>query len=245
MRPYEEDISRVRAMYRLPTVPPRNRLLELCFAAPSIMTGYAWPGERVVTCHLRARGYEVHAAAAAPAEYQVCIADHSVELPFADGSFDLVIFHRGLGFLLDLVPAMRSRGALTTLFRRVARVLSPGGVFAVSARNATLLTRWKRSMQAPGQPDSSGSRGLSIKACRNLFAAGQFQDIETFNVLPHRESPLRLVNTETPLTRVGFRRELQSNRSALSLPAYATRRVVVEFALNRHLEESIIGWGRR
>jgi hypothetical protein len=236
MKPYERSLSRVCAMYRIPTPPPRNNVLELCYGGPSIVTEPSWPGTFAVIGALRGRF---------PAgvttwehEHPLRVIEHGTELPFADRSFDLVILHGTLDRLMQAEASFRRRGSLIAFLGRVRRVLAAGGIVAGCVANRTALSRWRSNA-------AECRRGmLSIHSCRKLLARSGFVEIETFNVLPSADSPLRLINTVADLSRQGFRRELEVVHQSLSPFGYLTRRVSVELALNRFFEESILFWGR-
>ena len=207
MKPYEPDIARVRALYRLQTAPAPNRVLELYVGAPRVLASGAWPGSTATLATL---------------------ADPQAKLPFAPESFDVVVLHRTLEPLLA-DPAFRAPDALPNLFARILAVLARNGIVAGclhrrASREAARITY----------------RGLGAALAR----AG-FERISTYSVLPTGDAPTRLVDTRTPLSRIGFRRELDTLRASLRWPGYVARRAVVELALNRHVEPWLAFYGRR
>lgn len=227
-------------MYRVLPSPPRNRVLELCFDSPSILAGFAWPGESATVC-------ELHRSDGNAADHRVgrdCVVDYRGDLPFPADSFDLVICHKGLDRLAAADPAMRDPSALAAFIRRVSAVLVQGGVLAVCVENTTVLSRWRRASRRPERGSADGA-ALSTEGWRGLLASGGLQRTQAFTVLPTADAPLRLINTDADLSRIGFRRELESFRRSLSLPGYAARSALVAMSLYRHWELALLAWGLR
>jgi hypothetical protein len=177
--------------------------------------------------------------------HSICCAEYDKDLPFAPASFDLVILHQTLD---DLITAQRGQGrtfAVVEFLLRVNKVLATGGVLAGAVCNRTgirhnlslllrLLTR--RLNNAPVAT-------FSLKSSRETLERAGFGSIAVFNLLPNAESPLNLINTDAAISRLTFKKELESNRSVLSIRSYLARRLVAELALNRFLEQSIFFWG--
>ena len=220
MKPYEEDISRVRAMYRIPTAPAPDRVLELVGGAECVLEGFAWPGAAAVTMSLSRVATDLSGTSG------------SGRLPFDSGSFDRVIAHRGFGSGADAVTP-----------REVFRVLGSAGIFAFTACNASVAA-WVRSAR-PTAGVNASRPSHDAHGCRTLLRGAGFRDIAVFTVVPHVDAPLRLIDTSARLSRVGFRRELEATRARLSAPAYLLRRAIAELALNRFLEGSLVAWGRK
>jgi hypothetical protein len=86
---------------------------------------------------------------------------------------------------------------------------------------------------------------LSTKAWRELLSDAGLDEIQAYTVLPSTEAPLRLVNTDPDMSRIGFGKELALVRGSSSTLAYLVRRAIVRLGLNRHIEESLLIWGRR
>jgi hypothetical protein len=104
MKPYEEDRSRIRAMYRLAAASPHSRILELSVDSQPLLDGDCSAAGFTVTCLLR----RPPAAPPAP-RHCICIADYRRPLPFAPNSFDLVFMHDGLDHLLAVEPWWKRR----------------------------------------------------------------------------------------------------------------------------------------
>src|SRR5262245_356024 len=122
MRPYEPDGARIRALYRVPTSPRRNRALELCCNRAPAFAGHSWPGESYITCTLQASSAALAGCSAGPRHG--CVAHYDRELPFSPASFDVVILHQTLD---DLITAERQRGgafAIAPFLGRVQEVLA-------------------------------------------------------------------------------------------------------------------------
>ena len=211
MKPYEPDIARVRAMYRLPTAPPPNRVLELYVGAPHVLAGGAWPGSTATTARLD---------------------DPRAQLPFPAESFDVVLLHRTLEAVIERDAGFRDPTVLSGLFRRIGAVLARNGIVAGCLRRRGLHRR------VLGTVVTHRSLG------RALSGAG-YESISTYSVLPSGDSPTRLIDTRAWLSRIAFRRELDTVHASLRWPAYLARRAVVELALNRRIEPWLAFYGRR
>jgi SAM-dependent methyltransferase len=227
-------------MYRILPSPARNRVLELCFDTPSILAGFSWPGEYAIACELYPGGTE-HASRSNGRD---CIADYRRDLPFSPRSFDLVICHQSLDRLAATDQSMRNPSALAGFVRRISTVLVEGGVLALCVQNTTALTRWSDASMKRVRGNSGGI-ALSTEGWRRLLVNSGLQRIQTFTVLPAGDAPLRLINTDTDLSRLGFRRELESIRGSISLAGYVARSTLVAMSLYRHWERAILAWGHR
>jgi SAM-dependent methyltransferase len=240
MKPYEEDRSRIRAMYRLAAASPHSRILELSVDSQPLLDGDCSAAGFTVTCLLR------RPPAAPPAPRQcICIADYRRPLPFAPNSFDLVFMHDGLDHLLAVEPWWKRRPAAVDLVSRIGTVLVSGGVFAASVTNRSLISRWKRRIFAGKSDTASASTLFSIRTSRDILEACGFAGVQVFNVVPSHRSPLRLINTDADLARLAFRCELEQVRPYLATPEHLLRRVVVELGLARLLEDSLLFWGHK
>ena len=208
MKPYEPDIARVRAMYRLPTAPAPGRVLELYVGTARVLFDGPWAGST---------------ATLAP------LTDPFAELPFGPDAFDVVVLHRTLEPLLAN-PAVRAPDALAGLFGRIRAVLARNGVVA-----GCLHTGARRV----------GGYRITYRGLAAALARAGFERISTYNVLPSGDAPTRLIDTRAPLSRIGFRRELDALRAHLRWPGYLARRAVTELALSRYLEPWLAFYGRR
>ncbi len=244
MKPYEEDSSRIRAMYKLAAASPHSRILELTFDSPPLLIGDSPAAGLRFTC-LLGRSPSPGAHASTAPRPGACIADYRRCPPFAADSFDLVFVHDGLDRLIAADPSLRHRPTLAGLLSRVGAVLVRGGVFAASVSNRSLISRWKRRVIAPRRDAGSASTLFSIRSCRDLLEGCGFSGVQVFNVVPSHRSPLRLINTDADLARLAFRRELEVVRPFLASPEYLVRRAVVELGLSRFLESSLLFWGHK
>jgi hypothetical protein len=236
LKPYEPDIARVRAMYRLPTAPAPNRVLELSVGAPRVLADYTWPGAGTTVC----------ASLVAPsgrASDRRSI-DPRAPLPFATSSFDLVVLHHTLDDLRAARPEFADAGMVGAFLARVGMLLAPHGVIAGCVSNRSILRRIARRRE-PVVASAQPADGFSYGAIGRLLAGAGFQSVATYTVLPSADSPTQLIDTRAAASRIGFRRELDLLHARLAWTGYVARRIVVELALNRHLEPSIAFWGRR
>jgi len=245
MKPYEEDSSRIRAMYRLAAASPHRRVLELALDSQPLFDDDS-PAEGVsITCFLSGLSPFPAARAFAAARHRSCIADYRRPLPFAANAFDLVFMHEALDRLIGADPSLTQPATLTDFLSRIGNVLVTGGVFAASVTNRSLVSRWKRRILRRGSDVDSASTLFSIGSCRDILERCGFSDVQVFNVVPSHRSPLRLINTDADLARLAFRRELELVRPYLPVPEYVVRRVAAEFSLDRFLENSLLFWGRK
>jgi SAM-dependent methyltransferase len=216
------------------------RVLELTVGSLGVGEELPRVGDPLVTCLLAVESDS--ALGLTSRNGRLCVADFRRDLPFAEHSFDLVFMHRTIDLLVERYPKLASRHAITQLAGRIRRVLVPGGAFAGCVANRTSTIRWQYPTLYSADRHRTPAM-FSIGSCRTFLRRSGFEKIETFNILPTADQPLRLINTERVLSRMAFRRELQAMRPSLSSPSYVARRLVVELALNRFLEESIFFWG--
>jgi hypothetical protein len=243
LKPYEPDAARVRAMYRLLAPSSGARTLEVCFGAPPILAADDWRGEHAVV----ALGAPTRSPADRGAEARTRSAHVQWQWQMPEpGAFDLVVLHRTLDRLASVHSSACDTAALEALFASLSTLLVPRGVLVVTVANGGRLARWRIAHRGGTSKDTgNGGARLSWARLRRLFAAGGFVDVQSYNVLPDADAPLRLVNTDADLSRVGFRRELAFMQSSLPLPSYLLRRAITEVALNRHIEHSLLASGAR
>lgn len=225
---YESPIGRARALYELPTAPQRGRLLELCCAREALFDKN-WRGEDAQVHHL------------VPSR---CVGSPQIALPFAPESFDLVVLHKTLDDLAVSAGKLGSRFEPAAFLADVARLLTPGGVIAGCIGNRSspkLLARRLRGTLA--EHDSPAF--LTVSKCRRLLQSTGWSDVRVFSLLPNWQTPLRLIEADSPVARIAFRRELESRRWQLSAWSYWSRRLIVDLALYPYLEESIFFCGCR
>jgi len=226
-------------MFGISMPPYGSRVLELAMS-PGLLDPEQNRSELRVTCLLRPM---LKSALQPGTDGWTCITDFRKELPFGDRSFDLVLMHGTLDLLVDDEACRASPRELNELAQRIYRVLTPGGAFTGSVANRTSRSRWPYLRRTTDPHRASAT--FSIGSCRKFLARAGFQDIVIFNVLPSADSPIRLLNSERRLSRIGFRRELEVIRGSITWPHYLARRVLVELSLNRYFEESIFFWAYR
>jgi len=235
MKPYGRDESRVRALYRIFAPGERRRVLEICWGATGALGGEPWPDEAAITCVVGRA--PVPAQGASPGA--ICRADARA-LPFARGSFDLVVLHGTLDGLTASDPAWRDPSALDGFVAGAIDLLTPRGVLAGCVSNRFRLARWLRGGHARVQPPG----WFSLGSCTALLRRAPLRDVQLFTVIPDAQAPLGLVSTDRDLSRHAFRRELETVRPALGFADYAVRRLFADLALNRYIEGSLFFCGR-
>jgi SAM-dependent methyltransferase len=238
MKPYETPADRLRALYRIPTAPPPNRVLELCCGPErTLFVDGDWPGESRTVCLIgpqqtRATTAEVHTASIGQ------------PWPFAPGSFDLVVLHKTLD---DLHFAASNGGTALeprAFLAQVGDLLTAGGLVAGCASNATGMNALlRRTGLRRVEVNKDDHAFLTASGCQSLLHSSGYHEIKTCVVLPSWNSPLRLVESEAQVARVAFRSELEATRPRISPFSYAVRRLVCELGLYRHLEDSLFFWG--
>lgn len=238
MKPYESPIERLRTMYRLPTAPLRNRVLEVCHGREPLLLDYSWPGESATVCALGGG----HGLAQRDGLHQI---DFDQLFPFAPEAFDLVVLHKTLDDLQCAAHRGDVRFAPSQFMARIGCLLAPGGVVAGCISNSLGMSRTLRRRRSRNSDVSAGDSFsfLTANGCRRLLQRCGFTDIKTYTVLPDWQSPLRLIDTEPGVSRMAFRMELEATRSCTSGFSYWVRRIVAELGLYPHLEDSIFFWG--
>lgn len=233
MKPYETALSRAQTLYRIPTAPTRNRVLELCVCREPLLLDYPWPGESKICCMLGA-------GAASGSNPALQYADFQKPLPYAAYDFDVMVLHQSLD---DLIVAARQADVafdpkqfLTSLLPHLA----PGGLIAgcLSNRSSAKLA-WRRLARR----GEAAAAHFTLRGCRDLLLASGLSDVRVFTLLPNCAAPLKLVDIDPSVAKLVFRHELQARRPELRLPSYLIRRAAVELGLYPHLEESIFFFG--
>jgi SAM-dependent methyltransferase len=238
MAPYASSIDRARALYRIPTVPARNRTLELCCRREPVVLARPWRGSEHACCTIGAPALTEYACSESAGRFHQ--ADLTAPLPFALQSFDLIVLHRTLDDL-----AASSQGGMfdaQKFLAQLAKVLAPGGVVAGCLQNRhslpSIVSRaaQRLGMTAPLEPPACSAREL-----REALERAGLVDVRIFSLLPSSDSPLRLVDSDPRISRLMFRHEVNAGRSHF-LP-FLMRRLAVELGLYRGLlTRSLFFW---
>jgi SAM-dependent methyltransferase len=235
MKPYEPDAARIRALYRIPTAPAPDRVLELCVGAAPVVAASPWPHASFTACDLT-RPMAAHRTQEIGRASEV---DHPAVLDYPSASFDRIVAHRTLDALHATDPRLRERGALVRFLRELASLLTPGGVLILGVQ------QWVPHRTAATRASGSSAGALSVHSARRSLESAGLSSVQVFSVIPSLDAPLRLISAERSLSRLGFRRELATMRTRLSLGGYLARRAAVELGVNRFLEPSLLMWGTR
>lgn len=232
MNNYELPLSRARALYTIPTIPKRARALELCGAREPLFRNADWRGEHCQVCVLDGK----------PGQSGELHADPASALPFAPGSFDLVILHKTLDDLS--FAAHRSGSSFNALdfLVGVQKLVAPGGVVAGTLSNWSSPKRLASAARR-NKTQLDAASFFTLLSCRTLVENSGLADVRLFSVLPNWQSPLRLVEAERCLARIAFTHELERRRSELSKLGFWARKLAVSCGLYLHLEDSIFFWG--
>ena len=234
MTPYETAISRVRALYRIPTAPERNRTLELCVSREPLLLDGVWPGEHRSCCVLGAGDV-------AAVHTMQRHTDYTKPLPYAENSFDLIVMHRSMDDLLVAARRDRVNFEPHRFLGSLLPILAPGGLVVGCVNNRfSLKLAWARLTRRNAEPMAGY---FTLHGFRNLLRASGFDNVQVFTLLPNGIEPRKLVDPHPSISRIMYRRELEANRQHLSFPGYLARRTVAELGLYPHLEEAIFFWG--
>lgn len=239
-KPYDKDIDRIRALYRIPSGPARDRTLHIGAGTPLPIIDDRWRARGGVTCGLVVDS-PPPSAHSHEGQGGIPFVPAEGPLPFSGGEFDRVILHGTLDALLAGASRAHRMSLGQDFMSEVLRVLSPGGVVAGTFDNATSPRHLRASLKGGA---AAGGRISTLSARRMLRDFG-LDDVKVFSLLPEADSPLRLVDVEGGVARLVFRRELQASRGSLSTIGFLMRWLVVEMRLSVHLEKSVFFWGRK
>jgi hypothetical protein len=225
--PYADPADRVRALYRIPSTPFRNRTLEICHGREPLLPGHRWPGEGPPT--------------------EVVIPDDGTPLAklaqWAPQSFDLIILHRTLD---DLASAARGAAPFDAqaFVDHVASLLVPGGVVAgcVHKRDRVRSTLSRAVHWWRNAPSTAVPSHWSVSALRRMLVLAHLSQIRTFTLLPQTDAPLKLVDDDRRVARFAFHHEADVMRRYLSATAFQVRRLAVACDLPRRWEPAVFFW---
>lgn len=242
MKPYQSGAARLRAIYQVPTPPGRGAVLELHTSDGGRVVDDQWPADVLVSCRLASTVSHPWSVSASKARPHTCDASYDEPLPFAPGSFDMVILHRTLDGLASACRQRRPRQVADDWLRQVASTLRPGGLVVGCCRNRTSPRSW---FSRSGAASSSVAQvtALSVASCGKALLKAGFCKPRVFNLLPDSENPRSLAAVEASTSKRAFRHALDATRGSVNLPGYLVRLLVVELALNRFVEENVFFWG--
>ena len=240
MKPYETDLGRIRALYRIPTAASSRCILEVCAEGQSfVLDGELSPLKRA-TCVLTGDGEGSIKIVQSPIEPSFQCA-HECE------SFDLIVLHGTLDALFTIADTSGAKFDPCRFIRQLAALLSPSGVIAGCVSNGSnprqLIHRfsnfrgWKFS--------AFYWTRITIGGCASMLRQAGLNDIRVYNVLPNASAPMKIVETQRDVAHFAFGRALEARRPELSIVGYWTRRLVLEFDLYPFIEKSIYFWGSR
>ena len=250
-KPYESDSARIRALYRIPTIPLPARVLELRCGSRSVLGDEPISGDVAVVGAMDDRTAGTALRRREPLTHDSrlpCFVRCNELLPFADQSFDMVVMHHTLDYVAALTRKLERAFDTATWLEQVGAVLRPGGVLVGCSTNRysarRLLSRLGRGLDSGGD-DTAPVGTLSFVSCRHKLEQAGFEEIEVFNLIPNADSPRKLLAVDRSISRRSFRVELDVTRAFLSWPQYGIRRIIVELAANRFIEESLFFWANK
>ncbi len=217
---YESDAARIRLLYEIPLSGRPNRALEIVMGTKPVLPRTNWSSPVLVHDLQGAIGSD---NAGEPGD--------RCKLPFADGSFDLVVMHRTLDAVANRTPSGEAQAYAAALLSEIHRVLRADGVVAGCATN-----RLARMLRGKGRVVRALS---SAGGYRRLLARAGFSDIHMFNVLPGPDAPHTVLNMAPRAIRAFSRSKLHARRDYLSWVGYAMRRIATELTFDRWLADGL------
>lgn len=244
---YEAPADRVRLLYRIPHAPNGGRTLELYNTVTPVLADDNWPGTNKTLCRVGpgkpAGLHDDHLRDCHDQNYL----DFHGPLPFANQSFDLVILHRTLDDLA-LLPTSDGLGFQPILFfKNVSAVLATDGIVAGCVNNRWSLKRCMARLRHLFNPTQLllPTGHFTLQSLRETLSAAGYSEVRLFTLIPNSSTPFKLIDTDPAISRAAFLQELQITRHLALTPGYLVRRAMVEFGMNRHLEESTFFWARK
>jgi hypothetical protein len=220
MNHFELPINRARALYTIPTAPPRARALELCGAREPLFLNANWRGESYTVCALGRESY---------VSDSILHADAHRALPFAPNS-------------ASSARGGEDRFNALVFLKDVRGLLSPGGVVAGTLSNRSSPRRLAAALTQRGNA-ADAAAFYTLRTSRKLLHETGLVDIRIFSVLPNWQAPLRLVEAESSTAKFAFRQELERRQKPLSVLGSFLRKLAIDSGLSAHLEDSIFFWG--
>ena len=220
MTPYAEAADRVRALYRIPTAPSRNRTLEVCHGRQALLPGQRWPGVGHAWAQVAPGG----------------------RLEYPTQHFDLIILHRTLD---DLAAASAGDFDAGAWLQQVATLLVPGGLLAGCIHRRDGLRALTRRVLRRGAAAAEPAVFWSVAELRRMLAAAGLVRARSFILLPGADAPLKLVEDDPQVARFAFGREVEVQRRHLSATGLQVRQLAVRLGLAQRLEAAVFFWAYR
>lgn len=247
---HERPISRTRTLYRIPTVPNDNRVLELYHNRLPILADYEWPGTSKNIFRV-----DTHPCPSIPSNTVTesendspCHFHYLEQLPFPDNSFDLIILHHTLDDLTFSAKHSGTKFDTASFLNSIAMKLVPNGLLAgcvanrISKKN---IIHYFKNNRTGGIQTKSARSTFSLGELRKLLSNNIFSDARIYNLLPNSDEPLRLVDVTPRISKIAFRHEIEYARGSYSRLGYLIRSISVEAGLYPYLEESFFFWAYR
>ena len=223
MKPYHTGAARLRAIYQLPTPPGNAAVLELHLSDAGRVMDDQWPAELLVRCRLTPEVSRPWWAADIKSRPHDCEASYHEPLPFAPGSFDVVLLHHTLDELASVFRQKRPRQVADEWLRQVASLLRPGGLVVGCALNRTSPGSWLHRARTGSTIAAAEVRVLSVLSCKAALSNAGFCNPEVFNLLPDASAPLAIASVEAGASKRWFRHALDAMTGSLHLPGYRVR----------------------
>lgn len=232
------------ALYRIPTPPGTGRALEVSVRAPRVFGEYPWPGGLAVTLTIGSLG-------ASRLRHGMAVLGRE-NLPFSEGSFDMLILHRTLEDLHEGAGGRRFASHISGFLSRASSVLVSGGLVAGCVKNRYSFAHNFRRFRAAlgvrnnrhGTPPPT-RRLFSSSFIRRVLERAGLKDIELFYLFPDEQSPLFLFEGDRSSARPIWIRDLRARRQELGAFRYHAQRVLLELGPQNLGCESIFFWGRK
>lgn len=251
MRPFEPDDARVMALYRIPTPPGAGRVLEVSIRPPGVLGRYPWPGGLAVTLTIGSPAAMDRNGSSSGSRHRMAVVG-SENLPFLDGSFDMLILHGTLEHLQENWPEGRQGAQISRFLSSATTVLVPGGLVAGCVKNRRSLSYNIRKLgvllgvkRFRARAASLDRRRFSVPPIRRVLERAGLIDVELFSLFPDDRSPTLLFERDGEGVRPHLIRNLQARRQELSAWSYLAQHVVVRWGPKNLRCESIFFWGRK
>jgi hypothetical protein len=171
-------------------------------------------------------------------------------VPFREGSFDILILHRILEELPEMWRGPGLASHVSGFVSRASRVLVSGGLVAGCVTNrfslAYNLNRLGASFRRLRRHAASPARcSFSRSFLKGVLERAGLTDIELFWLFPDDQSPTLLFEDDRSSAKALWLRDLSRRRHKMARWRFLAERLVLELGPLNLRCESIFFWGRK